>query len=140
MTPRILIIEDNEKNLILLRDLLEYHGYTVITARNGEEGVRLAQERHPDLILMDLQMPVLDGYGALEALRGDPALREVKVVAVTALAMRGDKKMVLRAGFDGYLGKPIDVRQLPATIKSYLSGGKGKQKPEQREENDAKHR
>lgn len=120
MVKKILVVEDNEKNLILMRDILEYHGHAVITAQNGEEGVRLAREHRPHLILMDIQMPVMDGYAAVKILRSDPELQDMRIIAVTALAMNGDKELVLQAGFDGYLAKPVETRQLSAMIKRHL--------------------
>lgn len=120
MTKKILVVEDNEQNLILMRDILEYHGHTVITAQNGEEGVRLAREHRPHLILMDIQMPVMDGYTAVKILRSDPELQDMRIIAVTALAMSGDKELVLQAGFDGYLAKPVETWQLSAMIKKHL--------------------
>lgn len=120
MTKKILVVEDNEQNLILMRDILEYHGHAVLTAQNGEEGVRLAREHRPHLILMDIQMPVMDGYAAVKILRSDPELQDMRIIAVTALAMSGDKELVLQAGFDGYLAKPVETRQLSAMIKRHL--------------------
>ena len=120
MVQKILVVEDNEKNMILLRDVLEYQGYTVITAENGEVGIRLARDEQPDLIFMDIQMPVMDGYAAIKIVRSDPELQEMKVVALTSFAMSGDKEQLLQAGFDGYLAKPVDIRQLPAVISKYL--------------------
>ena len=120
MVKKILVVEDNEQNLILMRDILEYHGHAVLTAKNGEEGVRLAREHRPHLVLMDIQMPVMDGYAAVKILRSDPELQEMRIIAVTALAMSGDKELVLQAGFDGYLAKPVETRQLSAMIKKHL--------------------
>lgn len=120
MAKKILVVEDNEKNMILMRDVLEYLGYSVITTQNGKEGLRLAREHRPHLILMDIQMPVMDGYTAVKILRSDPGLQDMKIIAVTALAMSGDKEKVLRAGFNGYLAKPVETRQLSAMIKKHL--------------------
>lgn len=121
MVKKILVVEDNEQNLILMRDILEYHGHAVLTAQNGKEGVHLAREHRPHLILMDIQMPVMDGFTAVKILRSDPELQDMKIIAVTALAMSGDKEKVLQAGFDGYLAKPVETRQLSAMIKRHLS-------------------
>jgi two-component system cell cycle response regulator DivK len=120
MVKKILVVEDNEQNLILIRDILEYHGHAVVTAQNGEEGIRMAREHRPHLILMDIQMPVMDGYTAVKILRSDPGLQDMRIIAVTALAMSGDKEKVLQAGFDGYLAKPVETRQLSAMIKKHL--------------------
>ncbi len=120
MAKKILVVEDNEKNMILMRDVLEYLGYSVITTQNGKEGLRLAREHRPHLILMDIQMPVMDGYTAVKILRSDPGLQDMKIIAVTALAMSGDKEKVLQAGFNGYLAKPVETRQLSAMIKKHL--------------------
>jgi CheY-like chemotaxis protein len=117
---RILIVEDNAKNLKLIRDVLQFSGYEVVEARSGEEGVELAGKRAPDLVLMDLQLPGIDGIEALRRLRADPATKGVPVVAVTAFAMRNDRDRTLRAGFDGYVEKPISVRALPSQVKSFL--------------------
>ncbi len=120
MTRKILVVEDNEDNLIFMQDLLRYYGYVVVLAHNGEEGVRLAREQRPDLIFMDIQMPVMDGYAAIKILHSDPELQGIKVIAVTGLAMSGDKELILLAGFDDYLVKPVDFRQLLAAIKRHL--------------------
>ncbi len=120
MTKKILVVEDNEKNLTLMRVLLEYQGYVVVLAQNGEEGIRLAREQRPDLILMDIQMPVMDGYAAIKILRGDPQLQGIKIIAVTGLAMRGDKELILQSGFDDYLAKPVEKQQLSAVITKCL--------------------
>jgi CheY-like chemotaxis protein len=120
MAARILIIEDNPANLELVRYLLEAHGYSAVIAPDGGEGMRVAREQRPDLVLCDLQMPVLDGYGVLAELRKDPALRPVPVVAVTALSMAGDRSSVLSAGFDGYISKPIDPERFVGQIEAFL--------------------
>jgi two-component system cell cycle response regulator DivK len=120
MGQRILVVEDNAKNLKLLRDVLQFSGYDVAEARSGEEGVELAGKRKPDLILMDLQLPGIDGVEALRLLRKNPATRGVPVVAVTAFAMKNDRDRALLAGFDGYVEKPISVRALPSQVKNFL--------------------
>jgi two-component system cell cycle response regulator DivK len=120
MGQRILVVEDNAKNLKLLRDVLKFSGYAVAEARSGEEGVELAGKRPPDLILMDLQLPGIDGVEALRLLRENPATRAVPVVAVTAFAMKNDRDRALLAGFDGYVEKPISVRALPSQVKNFL--------------------
>lgn len=124
MAKKILVVEDSEKNMILMRDILEYNGFVVLTAQNGKEALLVARENRPDLILMDIEMAVMDGFTAIKILRSDPGLQDMKVVAVTALAMSGDMERVLAAGFDGYLSKPVDTRQLAVTIKNFLGEGK----------------
>ena len=121
---RILVVEDNPLNLKLVRDVLTVSGYEVVEAQSGEEGVALAATFDPDLVLMDLQLPGIDGYEALRLLRKDPRLGGVPVVAVTAFAMREDRERTAREGFDGYLSKPISVRALPAQIGEFLSIGR----------------
>jgi CheY-like chemotaxis protein len=121
MSPKILIVEDNENNRSLLMDVLNHHGYDVSTASDGQEGVNLARKLMPDLILMDIQMPGMDGMTAGGILKGDPATSGLKIVALTSFAMRGDLEKFLSAGFDGYLSKPISTRGLPDFVKSWLT-------------------
>jgi len=116
----ILIVEDNEKNLKLVRDVLQYMGYQTIEAGTGEDGVRLARERGPALILMDIQLPGIDGITALGQLRADPATRAIPVIAVTASAMTQDRKKIMAAGFDGYQTKPIKVREFMDAVRETL--------------------
>ncbi len=118
---RILVIEDNPKNLKLVRDVLTYAGYEVIEATSGEDGVRLAAERGPDLILMDLQLPGIDGAEALRQIRAIE--RQVPVVAVTAFAMHEDRDRAFESGFTGYVEKPISVRALPQQVSDFLKLG-----------------
>jgi len=117
---RILVVEDNERNLKLVRDVLQFAGYEVIAARSGEQGVTLARECTPDLVLMDLQLPTMNGTEALHMLRADPRTRGIPVVAVTASAMNEDRERALRAGFDSYLEKPISVRTFPDLVRGFL--------------------
>jgi two-component system, cell cycle response regulator DivK len=124
MTGAILVVEDNERNLKLLRDVLEYAGYDVRVARTGEEGVTLAVKEPPDLVLMDLQLPGIDGVEVLRQLRESPRTADIPVVAVTAQAMKHDRERVLAAGFDGYVEKPISVRDFPDQVRGFLSGGR----------------
>jgi len=114
------IVEDNEKNLKLVRDVLQYKGYLTIEAGTGEDGVRLARERGPALILMDIQLPGIDGITALGQLRADPATRAIPVIAVTASAMTQDRKKIMAAGFDGYQTKPIKVREFMDAVRETL--------------------
>jgi two-component system cell cycle response regulator DivK len=123
MTPRrILVVEDNPLNLKLVRDVLQVAGYHVLEAQSGEEGLRIAKEDPPDLVLMDLQLPGIDGTETLRRLREGTLGPDVPVVAVTALAMAEDKERASRAGFDGYVEKPISVRALPGQIEAFLNG------------------
>ena len=116
----ILIVEDNEKNLKLVRDVLRHTGYQTIEAGTGEDGIRLAKERGPALILMDIQLPGIVGITALGQLRADAATRAIPVIAVTASAMTQDRKKILAAGFDGYQTKPIRVREFMDAVRQTL--------------------
>ena len=118
---RILVVEDNPKNLKLVRDVLTYAGFEVIEATSGEDGVRLVQESVPDLVLMDLQLPGIDGAEALRQIRLSE--KQVRVVAVTAFAMNNDRTRAFDAGFDGYVEKPISVRALPQQVSDFLELG-----------------
>ncbi len=119
----ILVVEDNPKNLKLVRAVLEYSGYDVIEATTGEEGVRLAREVSPDLILMDLQLPGIDGAEALRQIRSATDGPGVPVVAVTAFAMSDDRERAFASGFDGYLEKPISARSLPQQVRDFIELG-----------------
>lgn len=119
----VLVVEDNEKNLKLARDVLEHAGFTVHVASTGESGVDLARSVIPDVILMDLQLPGMDGHEALAVLRADPVTARIPVVALTAFAMRQDRERTLAAGFDGYLEKPISIRAFPGQVRDYLREG-----------------
>ena len=116
----ILIVEDNPKNLKLVRDTLQVKGYRTIEAGTGEEGVQLARDQHPALILMDIHLPGITGEEAFHQLRADPGTRAIPVIAVTASVMPQDQKRILAAGFDGFQGKPISVRELLETIRSVI--------------------
>ena len=118
----ILIVEDNERNLKLVRDLLEFNGYETIEARTSRDAVAFATEREPDLILMDIQLPDADGITALRTLRAQPRTAPIRVVALTAFAMRDDRERLLGEGFDGYVEKPIDVKRFPAQVQALLRG------------------
>jgi two-component system, cell cycle response regulator DivK len=113
-------VEDNPKNLKLVRDTLQVKGYQTIETETGGEGVRLARERQPALILMDIQLPGISGIEALQRLRADPVTRSIPVVAVTASVMAQERQKVMAAGFDGFQGKPISVRELLETIRQIL--------------------
>lgn len=116
----ILIVEDNEKNRKLVRDVLAFHGYRLAEAETGEDGVRLARELRPDLVLMDIQLPGMDGIAALGQLRSDPATERIPVIAVTASAMTHDRQKIMAAGFDGYQSKPIHVREFVEAVRRIL--------------------
>jgi two-component system cell cycle response regulator DivK len=121
----ILIIEDNDKNLKLVRDVLQFNGYQTAEAVSAEYGVILAQSQHPALILLDIQLPGMDGYAALRQLRADPITKSTPVIAVTASAMEQDRQKILEAGFDGYMTKPINVKKFTEEIRTVLASDKG---------------
>ena len=118
----ILIVEDNEKNMKLVRDVLQVKGYATIEATTGEDGVRLAKERRPALVLMDIQLPGLSGIEALRQLRADPATAAIPVIAVTASVMVSDRRNITDAGFDGYVGKPLNLREFLDAVAGALAG------------------
>jgi two-component system cell cycle response regulator DivK len=115
----ILIVEDNDKNLKLARDVLQYHGFRTLEATTAADGIKLAVEHQPDLVLMDIQLPDADGVSALQQLRAEAATRAIPVVAFTASVMDSDRQRLAAAGFDGYLAKPIDVKVFPDQVRSY---------------------
>jgi len=119
--PVILIVEDNARNLKLVRDVLNHVGYRTLEAATAEDGLALAREERPGLVLMDIQLPGMDGVEALGRLRSDPATAGVRVLALTAFAMKDDRERFLAAGFDGYLEKPLDVRLLPEQVAAALA-------------------
>jgi CheY-like chemotaxis protein len=118
---KILIAEDNAVNRELLRELLEMRGHAVLEARDGEEALRVVEESKPDILLLDLGMPVLDGYGTVRKIRENPGFATLPVLAVTAYAMQGDKERILSSGFDGYLSKPINPTLLFQELERLLS-------------------
>lgn len=120
MNPCILLIEDNDQNLYLTTFLLEKSGYTVVQARDGHEGITLAAQLHPILILLDIQLPAMDGYAVAEALRSNPVLQTVPIVAVTSYAMVGDRERILAAGCTGYIEKPINPESFISEIEQHL--------------------
>jgi two-component system cell cycle response regulator DivK len=126
----ILIIEDNERNMKLLRDILQASGYATVEAVNAEDGVRLAVERLPDLVLMDIQLPGMSGIDALAVLRARAETQAIPVIAVTASVMQQDRKQFTEAGFNGYIGKPINVRGFLASVSAMLNGAAGSTSPE----------
>lgn len=123
----ILVVEDDARSQRLVRDLLEYEGYRVTVAGDGAEGVRLTRELRPALVLMDIQLPVLDGIAALRRIREDPETCDVCVVAVTASAMPSDRLKIGAAGFDAYQRKPIDVREFAALVRRLVDARGGAQ-------------
>ena len=116
----ILIIEDNEKNLKLVRDVLQVKGYSTIDAGTAEDGIQLALERMPDLILMDIQLPGMNGIEALKVLRANTVTAAIPAIAVTASVMQQDRNLITEAGFDGYLGKPLNLKEFLAAVKAML--------------------
>ncbi len=117
---KILIVEDDPKNLTLFRDLLQRFGYTTIEATNGREGIKLARANKPDLILMDIQLPVMDGIEATKILKSDPETKDIPILALTSYAMKGDREKILQAGCDAYLAKPVDVKEFLAAVAKYF--------------------
>jgi two-component system cell cycle response regulator DivK len=117
----ILIVEDNDKNLKLVRDVLQVKGFSTIEAGTAEDGVRLAAERNPDLILMDIHLPGMNGIEALKVLRADAATSKIPVIAVTASVMQQDRKLITEAGFDGYVGKPINLKEFLDAVRDILA-------------------
>jgi two-component system, cell cycle response regulator DivK len=117
--PQVLVVEDNERNMKLFRDVLQASGFRTLEATTGERAVELVFEHRPDLVLMDIQLPDVDGIEALDRVRADDRFASVPVVALTAQAMEGDRERFLAAGFDGYLSKPVDIADFVATVKRY---------------------
>jgi two-component system cell cycle response regulator DivK len=120
----ILIVEDNDKNLKLVRDVLQVKGYATLEATTAEDGIRIAAEQDPDLILMDIQLPGMNGIEALKALRANAATAPIRVIAVTASVMQQDRNQITEAGFDGYLGKPLNLKVFLETVKAMLERGR----------------
>jgi two-component system, cell cycle response regulator DivK len=121
----ILIVEDNEKNRKLVRDVLQHKGYKTLEAETGEDGIRMAQESGPALILMDIQLPGMNGMEALGRLRADPKTKKIPVIAVTASAMTHDRAKIMAAGFDGYQSKPISVKEFLVAVREMLDRPRG---------------
>ncbi|MDP1961192.1 MAG: response regulator [Reyranella sp.] len=120
MSKKILVVEDTEDNRQILRDLLGMAGYDMIEAHDGAQGVAMAAEHRPDLILMDIQMPVLDGYEATRRIKADPALAGIPIVAVTSYALSGDEQKARDAGCNDYIAKPYSPRQMLAKVREIL--------------------
>jgi CheY-like chemotaxis protein len=117
---KVLIAEDNAVNRELLRELLEARGYAVAEAYDGQEALRMIEQTHPDILLLDIGMPVLDGFAAMRKILENPGLATLPVLAVTAYAMQGDRENVLNSGFDGYLSKPVNARALADELERLL--------------------
>jgi two-component system, cell cycle response regulator len=125
MPARILIVEDNSANLYLMTYLLEAYHYLPLTAANGEDGVAMARREKPDLIVCDIQLPGMDGYAVAARIKADPTVSSIPLLAVTALAMVGDRDKVLAAGFDGYIPKPIDPETFVPSVEAFLKTDQG---------------
>ena len=123
-SPQILVVEDNERNMKLFCDILQASGFGTLEARTGERAVEVALEHGPDLVLMDIQLPDIDGVAALGRLRADGRTASLPVLALTAQAMEGDRERFLAAGFDGYVSKPVNIAEFVATVKLYCEGGR----------------
>jgi two-component system, cell cycle response regulator DivK len=121
---QVLIVEDNDKNMKLFRDVLVAKGYRILEATTGEQAMALAAEHRPDLVLMDIQLPDIDGVEALGRLRADGRTASVPVLALTAQAMEGDRERFLAAGFDGYVSKPVNIGELVVTVNLHCEGGR----------------
>jgi two-component system cell cycle response regulator DivK len=120
----VLIVEDNDKNMKLARDILKYHGFTTLEATTGEDGVALAHDRKPAVILMDIQLPGIDGVTALERIRKDAATSRIPIIAMTASVMKEDRERFDKAGFDGFITKPIDVKKFPDQVREIMTRGR----------------
>jgi CheY-like chemotaxis protein len=120
VVARVLLVEDNAANLELMQYLLKASGYTTLTAIDGRQGVEVAQRESPDVILMDLQLPIMNGYEAARLVKAVPALRGVPIIAVTAFAMVGDRDKILTHGFDGYIAKPITPERFVAEVEGFI--------------------
>lgn len=125
MSHTVLIVEDNELNMKLFNDLLEANGYKTLQARRGAEGVDLARKHHPDLILMDIQLPEVSGLQVIRWLKEDETLRSIPVIAITAFAMKGDEEKIREQGCEAYLSKPIAITKFLETIRNYLPRKQG---------------
>jgi two-component system, cell cycle response regulator DivK len=120
----VLLVEDNEDNRTVYRTILEHFGYGVIEARNGEDGVRMAREDSPDLILMDISIPVIDGWEATKILKADEQTRQIPIIALTAHALATDRAKATEVGCDGYLAKPCEPRRVVAEVEKFIGGGR----------------
>jgi two-component system cell cycle response regulator DivK len=121
--PLVLIVDDNDKNMRLARDVLRFAGFRTIEAASAREGVSLAREHLPDVVLMDIRLPDMNGTDATRLLKAEARTAHIPIVALTSLAMKGDREWFLAAGFDGYVAKPISVRELPGQVRAYCAAG-----------------
>ena len=121
MSKTILIVEDEPKNMKLLRDLLQRFGYAILEASDGEEGVTSAGENIPNLILMDIMMPKMDGLEATRIIKADAKTKDIPIIALTSYAMKGDRERTIEAGCDGYIAKPVDILEVLKTIEHFLT-------------------
>ena len=117
----VLVVEDNDLNMKLFHDILEAHGYQILQTKNGRDALRLAREHHPDLILMDIQLPEISGLEVTKLIKSDDSLRQIPVVAVTAFAMKGDEEKIREGGCEAYIAKPISVAHFIATVERFLN-------------------
>ena len=117
----VLVVEDNDLNMKLFHDLLEAHGYQILQTKNGRDALRLAREHHPDLILMDIQLPEISGLEVTKLIKSDDSLRQIPVVALTAFAMKGDEEKIREGGCEAYIAKPISVAHFIATVERFLN-------------------
>ena len=122
MAKTILIVEDEPRNLKLLRDLLQRFGYETMEATDGEQGVELARAKIPNLILMDIMMPKMDGLEATRIIKADTNTKHIPIIALTSYAMKGDRERTIEAGCDGYIAKPVDIQEVLKAIEHFLSG------------------
>jgi CheY-like chemotaxis protein len=120
----VLLVEDNEDNRTVYRTILEHFGYTVLEARNGEDGVRMAREELPALILMDISIPLIDGWEATRMLKGDETTRDIPIIALTAHALATDRAKAQEVGCDGYLAKPCEPRKVVAEVEKFIGSGR----------------
>ncbi|MDD5691742.1 MAG: response regulator [Candidatus Omnitrophica bacterium] len=120
MAKKILIVDDNENNRLLLSDILQYRGYEILEADGGAKGISMAGQLKPDLILLDMQMPGIDGFSAAKMLKSDPLTKDIKVIVVTSFAMKGDRERIIALGVDDYVAKPIDTRQFPVLVEKHI--------------------
>ena len=120
----VLLVEDNEDNRTVYRTILEHFGYQVIEARNGEDGVNMAREQHPDLILMDISIPLIDGWEATRILESEPGTSQIPIIALTAHALATDRAKANEVGCDGYLAKPCEPRRVVAEVERFIGAGR----------------
>ena len=123
-TKTVLLVEDNEDNRTVYRTILEHFGYQVIEARNGEDGIRMAREDRPDLVLMDISIPIVDGWEATRILKNDPATSGIPIIALTAHALATDRAKAQEVGCDGYLAKPCEPRRVVAEVEKFIGAGR----------------